>query len=154
MSGASIQATIDAAHAQHVKPAFDRYVQALKYGRENPADVDRALVSMILALEDAADATKQIGATLRTILVDSMAADGVKSFETDHHTIVRAQAAQRVQMIDSKAFLAAHPDLATPQDPKPDTAEIGRRLRAGQAIVGATLSNGGPETLRISARKA
>lgn len=146
-------AIIEATHAQHLKPASDRWVAALRQVRANPTDPDHAIVAAILALEDMAGAAKDTAAVLRRELAVSMVNDGVTGFETDHHIASRVQAAQRAQMTDSKAFLAAHPDLAVPQDPKPDLAEAAKRLKRGERLVGCELSNGGADTLRLTAKK-
>ena len=148
----SLEAIIEASHAQHIRPASLRWTDALKNVRANPADPDRAIVAAILALEDLGAAAKDTAATLRRELAATMENDGTLSYETEHHVVQRVQAAQRVQMTDTKAFLAAHPDLAVAQDPKPDTPEIARRLKRGETIIGCELSNGGPDILRITSK--
>lgn len=149
----NMAAIIEAAHIQHIRPASLRWTNALQQTRANPADPDHAVVAAILALEDLASAAKDTAAVLRRDLAASMVSDGVTGFETEHHVASRVQAAQRAQMTDTKAFLAAYPDLAIPQDPKPDLAEAAKRLKRGQRLIGCELSNGGADTLRITAKK-
>ena len=143
---------IEAAHAQHVRPASLHWTDALKEVRANPADPDKAIVSAILALEDMASAAKDTAATLRRELALVMEHDGTLGFETEHFAVTRKQAARLVEITDPKALAARHPDLMVPQDDKPDRAEIGKRLRANQTIAGAVLTNGGPSVLMIRSK--
>lgn len=149
----SMSDIIDASHAQHIRPASIRWTDALRQVRANPADPDRAIVAAILALEDLESAAKDTAAVLRRDLAASMEADGVTGFETDHHIASRVKAAVRVQMTDTAAFAAAHPEMMIAQDPKPDTKRAMQRMNAGETLVGCERSNGGADTLRISAKK-
>ena len=150
--GPNMPGIIEAAHAQHIRPASIRWTDALKDVRANPDDPDKAIVSAILALEDIASAAKDTAATLRRELAATMEHDGTLGFETEHHSITRKQASRLVVITDPKALAERHPDLMIPQEPTPDRAEIGKRLRANNTVAGCHLTNGGPPVLTISAK--
>ena len=155
MSGANenvLLNVVNALHQQHIKPSADGWRDALLAARSYPADVDRLTVKLILAMAALQDAAKHAEAVLRQELAVSMERDGVTGFDTEFHSVVRAKGPRRAQVEDRQALAAAHPDLMIAQDPKPDMNEIARRLKAREIVTGASLSNGGPSLIRITAK--
>nr|WP_321985369.1 siphovirus Gp157 family protein [uncultured Lichenicoccus sp.] len=148
-----LMAVIDAVHMQHIKATSDQWVAALRRARATPEEPDNATVDLIIAAEAIEDAAKHAKAVLRERLGESMERDGVTGFETAHHQITRRKANQVALITDEKALAAQHPELMTTPEPRPDRTEIARRLRKGDRIQGAELTNGGAPVVVISAKK-
>ena len=153
ITASPLMAVIDAAHAQHIKSTSDRWVVALRQARATPDNPDNATVDLIIAAEAMEDAAKHVQSVLRAQLIESMERDGVTGFETAHHQITRRKANQVALITDEKGLAAAHPELMTTPEPRPDRTEIARRLRKGDQIAGASLTNGGAPVVVISAKK-
>ena len=153
LASSPLIAIIDAVHAQHIKATSDQWVAALRQARATPHDPDNATVGLIVAAEALEDAAKHAQSVLRGHLAESMERDGVTGFETQFHQVTRRKANQVALITDEKAVAAAHPELMTTPEPKPDRTEIARRLRKGERIQGAELTNGGAPVLVLSAKK-
>ena len=106
-------------------------------------------VSAILALEALEDVAKDGAAKCRAGLAEAMSL-GMTTVRTAHHTASLRAAQTRVIVTDASLL---PPGLMRQPPAVPDLTAIGIMLRAGTAISGAVLGNGGADILQIRTRK-
>lgn len=150
---AALRAGVMADHPA-LKASIARYSDALRafYGASEPTadlmDALRAAPGVILAAEEIEVAAKAMAKTARDVLATVMESTGATRIDCPYHVVSIADAPRRV-ILDGPV-----PDewMRTPP-PEPDKTAIGKALRAGHVVPNATLSNGAPCTLRISAKR-
>lgn len=141
-------------HASHVKPVFDKWVSAIMEAREvGEAHADKEAIEGIVALENIEKAAKEGQRILRDAMAEYMSENGLLGFNSTHYSAGLSAAPQTVTVTDENAVRAARPDLFEPQPDKLNRTELTKKLKHGDAVPGATLSNGGAPRLVIRARK-
>ena len=113
----------------------------------------RAVAELHLAAEAAEAGFAQAKVATRAALTTAMHESGCPGLYCAHHHVTPTEGARRVIVTDQAALAAQHPDLIVHPPPRPDTTAIGRALRSGVAVAGATLSNGSEPGIRFSATK-
>jgi hypothetical protein len=107
------------------------------------------IVPLILECEAAAEAMERHAKRLRTALADAMDTAGATTIKTGHHTASVSSGRAAVVITDPAAI---PPELMRTPAPVPDKAAIGALLKAGHAVEGAVLGNGGQPILTIKPR--
>ena len=108
-----------------------------------------AMVSLVVALEDAAEAAKRAAAQARQALLDVMLESGAPAFSDGHHTASWSNGRAGVLVTDE----AELPEPLWKIERKPDADAILKALRQGKDVPGATLRNGSPHLTIRNARK-
>jgi hypothetical protein len=113
----------------------------------------RAVAELHLAAAAAEGAFKAAALDIRAALTTAMHESGAPGIYTLHHHVTPTEGARRLILTDTVALAARHPDLMIQPPPEPDKPEITRRLKAGQVVEGATLSNGSEPGIRFTSIK-
>ncbi|CAK7192408.1 hypothetical protein COMNV_00604 [Commensalibacter sp. Nvir] len=133
------------AHKRLIKEAFNHYV-ALLHNDELPDE--KLTVELISAMNHFTNCGNLYVKELKETLVQDMAQDGVYKIKGITVTALLVNPVPSCIVTHPELIASTYPDLMSP--PKPNKTEIAKRLRRGETIEGATLSNGGPPTLRIT----
>lgn len=124
--------------------SFLEIIEALLGARQDAEAMQSAIKERMKALKERADRYAAKSERLKTVIFDAMRLADTRKLELPEATLSIGAARQSVQVIDE--------DLLPPDCVKitrtPDKTEIGKRLKDGQDVQGALLSNGG-ETLTI-----
>jgi hypothetical protein len=107
-------------------------------------DVLRAAGSLVLATEAIVTASKQVEATARTALAQTMSETGCPAVVLAHHTVHLGSKPASVEIEDAAAIPAELMRV-----PVPDRVTIGRLLRAGTEVPGARLINDNKEPVCV-----
>jgi hypothetical protein len=111
-------------------------------------DMLRAAGGLVLAAEAIVAASKQVEATARTTLAQTLMDTGACSIRSATHTFSASPGRQSVT-ITSAADVPAH--LLHQPPPSPDKTKILRLLKAGKGVPGCEISNGGQPILTVKA---
>lgn len=127
--------------------------QAAQASLRDAADIVEtigAAALAVLACETLAKIAKEADAAIRVATAEAMQL-GATTVHTpgDTHVISLKAGVRSAIVTDPEAIPA---DLWTRPEPKPDLTEIGKRLRSGAIIPGATLSNGAAPSIQIKRR--
>ena len=114
-------------------------------------DVLRATGGLVLAAEAIVAASKQVEATARSTLAQTLMDTGAYSIRSATHTFSASPGRQSVT-ITSAADVPAH--LLHQPPPSPDKTKILRLLKAGEEVPGCELSNGSQPILTVKAISA
>jgi Siphovirus Gp157 len=99
-------------------------------------DLLRATGGLVLAAEAIVAASKQVEATARTTLAQSVSETGCPAVALAHHVVHLGTKPARVDIEDESAIPA---ELMRQPAPAPDKTAISRMLRAGAEVPGARL---------------
>jgi hypothetical protein len=102
----------------------------------NLLEILRAAGGIVLAAEAIVAAGKQVEATARTALAQTMTETGCPSVGLASHVVHLSTKPARVDVEDERAI---PPELMRQPPPAPDKVAIGKLLRAGAAVPGARL---------------
>jgi len=142
----------NAAYAEHIKPSFDRMVNAMRLMR-SANDPDTGAVLCIEALDALAKDCAAMRDELREGVRQSCDESGTISFEAGPYLVTRTRPDPAATVTDEVALRAAMPSLFSPQPDKLDRATLTKRLRRGETIPGATLGAAPVGTIQIRTRK-
>jgi len=142
----------NAAYAEHIKPSFDRMIDALKQMR-SANDPDTGAVLCIEALDALAKDCAAMRDELREGVRQSCDESGTVSFEAGPYLVTRTRPDPAATVTDEVALRAALPSLFSPQPDKLNRPELTKRLRRGETIPGATLGAAPVGTIQIRTRK-
>lgn len=140
------------AYAEHIKPSFDRMVNAMRLMR-SANDPDTGAVLCIEALDALAKDCTAMRDELREGVRQSCDESGTISFEAGPYLVTRTRPDPAATVTDEAALRAAMPSLFSPQPDKLDRATLTKRLRRGETIPGATLGAAPVGTIQIRTRK-
>jgi hypothetical protein len=111
-------------------------------------DVLRSAGNIVLAAEAIVAASKHVEATARAALAQTLMDTGACSIRSATHTFSASPGRQSVT-VTSAADVPMH--LLHQPPPSPDKVKILRLLKAGEAVPGCELSNGGQPILTVRA---
>lgn len=100
-------------------------------------DALRAAIALIVAAETLEDKAEQTAKTLRMRLAQTMSETGAPAIRGEYHSAHLLTAPDRVWVQEESLV---PPELIVQPPPKPDLAEIGKRLRAGDRVGGCVLA--------------
>jgi hypothetical protein len=111
-------------------------------------DTLRAAGELVLAAEAIITASKQVEATARTALAQTLMDTGTCSIRSATHTFSASPGRQSVT-VTSAADVPSH--LLQQPPASPDKAKILRLLKAGEGVPGCEISNGSQPILTVKA---
>jgi hypothetical protein len=111
-------------------------------------DVLRAAGGLVLAAEAIVAASKQVEATARSTLAQTLLDTGACTVRSTTHTFSASPGRQSVT-ITSAADVPKH--LLHQPPPSPDKVKILRLLKAGEGVPGCEISNGSQPILTVKA---
>jgi hypothetical protein len=111
-------------------------------------EVMRAAGSLVLAAESIVEASKQVEATARSALAQTLMDTGACSIRTGSHIFSASPGRQSVVITDPSIVPE---DLLYQPPPCPNKAAILRRIKAGEQVPGCALSNGTQPILSVRA---
>jgi Siphovirus Gp157 len=151
-AAAALRQALAAAHAP-LREAVASYRTAYAGLAPNAdlLDMLRAAGGLVLAAEAIVAASKQVEATARTTLAQTLMDTGACSIRSATHTFSASPGRQFVT-ITSAADVPAH--LLHQPPPGPDKTKILRLLKAGEGVPGCELSNGSQPILTVKAISA
>lgn len=147
-----ILTAVNRTYAEYLHQEISGVNQCMKAIRAPGANTDGQALELIGVLENLERRAKHARDLLRAELSNQMQADGVVCLESANWKATVMRPASTAHIADEKALKAARPELWKPQPDKLDRAELNKLVRNGP-VPGASLTNGGAPTLRVSARK-
>ncbi|WP_215762230.1 hypothetical protein [Acetobacter sp. P1H12_c] len=147
-----ILTAVNRVYAEYLHADMGAVNGCMKAIRLPGANTDGCALELIGVLENVERKAKFARDLLRAALCNQMQIDGVVCLESDHWKATVMRPAASAHISDEKALKAARPELWKPQPDKLDRTELNKLVRNGP-VPGATLTNGGAPTLRVSARK-
>lgn len=135
-------------YRKYICPSYNEYVAVMK---NETMPEEHKLAETIYALQRFAENIKLYISEVKDKIAFDMQENGVTGYKTDNLNISLAQSVPSCIVTDPDIIARQYPELMN--DPQPNKIEIAKRLRKGELINGAVLSNGGPPHLRISVIK-